>query len=291
MDKIKLKNNLEEGLSYRQIAELEKCSPKKIEYWVNVHNLKFYSKNNREYQKHVEHDFFKKIDTPEKAYIAGFILGYGDINDRFDVNLGVALGDIEILRKIANELPWDINISVDKTFDKKARRYPRAWVCLRSRKIGKDLTKHLGSRLTSERRTPIIQKKLEPYLVSGFFDADGCITWGYRKDRNRLWHKISFTASISTLIGIQNILLKNGISSAIKPKKNENVHIIEFSNKGDIIKTYNLLKIDGIRLNRKMEKFDQLINIIDVPLRSESDEFGENSLNRKNNTEPSTISV
>jgi len=289
MDKIELKEHLEKGLSYRKIASIYKCSPKKIEYWVNKFNLKEYSKFNVEYRKDVDHKYFKKIDTKEKAYILGFILGDGYINNKNDVSLGVALNDKEIIEKINDALPWNNDIRIDKTLNKKTRRFPRVRYCIRSRNIGNDLIKHLGNRLASERRTPRISKNFENYMLSGFFDADGCITWGYRKDRNRLWHKVTFTASLSILIGIQKILLKHGISTMIKPKKDENVYIIEFANKNDIQKFYNILPNDSIRLSRKVKKFNQLINVINASLRPESDEFGRNHKN--DNTEPSITSV
>lgn len=276
MDKIELKKYLENDLSYRKIASICKCSPKKIEYWVNKYKLKSCSKFNIGYRKDINHQYFKKIDSNEKAYILGFFLGDGYISVKNDVSLGVALNDKEIIEKINNTLPWDNEIKVDKTFDKKTRRYPRVRYCFRSGGIGKDLIKHYGNRLASERNTPRISRKYENYMLSGFFDADGCITWGYRKDRNKLWHKVSFTASLSILIGIQKILLKNDISTIVKPKKNKNVYIIEFANKRDIIKFYNLLPKDSIRLNRKVKKFNQLINVINASLRPESDEFGEN---------------
>ena len=43
----------------------------------------------------------------------------------------------------------------------------------------------ITEKLKKGRNLPITSKKLEPYLLQGFFDAEGCITWGYRADRNR----------------------------------------------------------------------------------------------------------
>lgn len=274
MNKVDLKKMLEEGYSYRKIAENLDCSASKVKYWVNKFNLLLSSSFNKEYQKDVDHDFFKKIDTPEKAYIAGFILGDGYINERFDVHLGVSISDSSILTKISEYLPWEIKISYDNTLDKKTRRFPRARLRLRSRSIGKDLVKHYGDRLASKRHTPRIGRKYEQYLVAGFFDAKGCITFGYRKDRNRLWHKVNFTTSQSILLGIQNILIKNNVSSTIRPKANEDCYILEFANRESIINFYEFLPTDSIRLNRKKEKFNILLNEIHSPLRSESDENG-----------------
>jgi len=259
MEKSKLENYLKDNLSYRKIATLERCSPKKVEYWVNKHSIKFLAKYNKEYQKNVDHNFFNKIDTKEKAYIVGFIMGDGYISDKLDVYLGLAIKDKQLIYDIDNYIPWECIVKEDLTFDKKTKRFPRVRFGFRSRNFGKNLIKYFGNRLASERNTPIVPKHYEKYLLAGFFDADGCITFGERKDRNKKWQKISFTASDTILIGVQKILLKHEISTIIKPKKDEKVFIIEFAAKKDIIKFANLLPIDGIRLKRKVIKLNDLI--------------------------------
>ena len=97
-------------------------------------------------------------------------------------------------------------------------------------------------------------------MLQGFFDGDGCITWGYRKDRNRLWHKVSFTSSFSILEGLQQYLFKQGITTKVRPKSNENCGVLEFANKKDIIKFYNLVYSDKdfIILRRKYIKYNAL---------------------------------
>ena len=116
--------------------------------------------------------------------------------------------------------------------------------------------KLFGGRLKEERHIPIIKKELESYLVQGFFDAEGCITWGYRKDRNRLWQKISFTSKYKMLEGIQNIFIKNNISTKIRPKSKSDCHVMEICNKKEVIKILKFIYSDEnfIILNRKYEK-------------------------------------
>jgi len=267
MEKENLIAHLRLELSYRDIAKIEKCSSSKVKYWVNRHNIKFESKFNREYQKSVNHNLFNKIDDINLAYITGFVLGDGYINSNYDVNLTVALKDAILLEDINKYITWDCKIAYDRTLDTTKRRFPSCRLCVRSRGVGKDLTKHLGGRLKPDRHTPIVSKGLEPYLVAGLFDADGCITWGYRKDRNRLWQKISFTSPIGILIGVQKILIKYEISTIIRPKAHEEVSIIEFASKKDVIKFYRMLPKDGIRLERKVIKFDKLIKEFGLPIK------------------------
>ena len=102
----------------------------------------------------------------------------------------------------------------------------------------------------------------------GFFDGDGCITWGRRKDRNIIWHKVSFTSSYSILYGVQQFLFKLGITTQLKPKQNEDCFVLEFSNKTDVLKFLDYIYPNNefIILQRKYLKANAL--------RLELEEFG-----------------
>ena len=145
-----------------------------------------------------------------------------------------------------------------------------ARVAIGNQDIVKDFNKHCSSK--EAKHCPIISKELERYLVLGFFDGDGCLTWGRRKDRNRLWHKVCFTSSLRVLEGIQKILLNQcQISTIIRPKGAENCFILEFSNKKDVLKFLNFIYPDDsfVILKRKYDKAKAL--------RLELGEFGERS--------------
>lgn len=202
------------------------------------------------------------IDSKELAYMIGFICADGGINNRNIVEFGVKLEDKEILDFLSKLLLTEVNI--DNTFNRETRRFPRARF---SRKI-LDILRYVKSPLKNDRILPIISPELEKYLVLGFFDADGCITWGRRKDRNRIWQKVSFTSSYKMLCILQRILYKLHISTSIKPKKNENTFVLEFSSKEDVLKFGNWLYEDSfIVLKRKFNNF--------YALRLELDKFGE----------------
>ena len=158
---------------------------------------------------------------------------------------------IEFISKVINSRVFD-NYNIDR----KRRQFPHS----RTSKRIKDITKFTGGKLKKDRHYPRISKDLEPYLLQGFFDGDGCITWGHRKDRNRLWHKVCFTSSLSILTGLQQYLYKQGIVTTVRPKSNENCFVLEFANKKDILKFYNLVYQDKdfIILKRKYIKYSAL---------------------------------
>lgn len=212
-----------------------------------------------------------KIDSPEKAYCIGFIGGDGHIDYKNQVSISLSIKDRDVLNFIQQTIGG--TVSEDLRYNKKQRKFPNTSLS----KVILDIKKFYGGRLKEERSLPHVPKNLEKYLLLGFFDAEGCVTWGYRKDRNRIWQKISFTSQYDLLISIQKILTKVNISTSIRPKKDEKCYVLEFSNKIDVINFCNWLYSDlqFIVLKRKFENYNAL--------RLELGEFGENA----NSTIPS----
>lgn len=250
IEKEELIEYLENGLSTRDIGKKLKLNHRKVLYWINKYNLK--SKMKYRNPIYTDEQYFKKINTKQKAYILGFLLGDGYLNHN-NLSCNIKYDDRSILHFISKEL--GCTVKYDLTLDKSKKRFPSAKISIGNPKIIKDIKKLFGTGLKPTRRIPIISKWLEPYLISGFFDAEGCITWGKRKDRDRLWQKISFTSSLNLLVGIQNILNNYGISTIIKPKKNENCYLIEFSNELDIYNFWKILPKDLFCLKRKRLHF------------------------------------
>lgn len=222
---------------------------------------------------------FNKIDTPEKAYIIGYALADGYINDNV-IEFGCCLEDKKILQFIAEYI--GANYTEDLTYIPKTKRFPRARITIGNLDLITDFNKHCSSK--ENKHCPIIPKNLEKYLVQGFFDGDGYLTWGRRKDRNRLWQKISFTSSLKILEGIQQILLKQcAISTIIRPKSNENCFVLEFANREDVLKFLNFIYPNDsfIILKRKYDKAQAL--------RLELGEFGEGPTTPSQATEEKAV--
>ena len=248
-----------EGKSMRDISKILGMSRETVRYWVT----KYEFCNLVKYKQRKSYNF-DKIDTPQKAYVLGFILADGNISLKNEVELSVCLNDKYVLEYISNIINGEVLI--DKTFEKKTRRFPRARLC---KKIN-DILTFAGGRLKKDRHYPKIRKDLERYLLLGFFDGDGCLTYGIRKDRNKLWYKISFTSQLKLLQGVQQLLYKEiQISTIIRPKSNEDCYVLEFSNKNDILTFLDYIYPDDkfIILQRKYLK--------NKALRLELEEFGE----------------
>lgn len=234
------------GFSTRQIAEMTGESKSNIQYTAKKYNLNnFWNFQQSPIYK------FNIIDTPEKAYTLGFILCDGSIDKDNNVNITVAERDRCIVDFISLVINSNVNVRYKTDIEK--RIFPKAITCKRIN----DITKFTGGRLKEDRHYPRVKEWLEPYLLLGAFDADGCITWGIRKDRKRLWHKISFSSQYGILYGIQQLLYnKLNISTTIKPKTGERCFVLEFSNRRDIITFLNFIYQEPYRvvLQRKYQK-------------------------------------
>ena len=243
-----LENFLKEGKTTREIGLILGVANTTINRYIRNYNLNnLYSK-----PKYLPYHL-TKIDSKELAYMLGFIIADSSINNEI-VEISVAINDSELIDLFSSLL--GIKSFEDLTLVKEKRRFPR--IRLVRKIVG--INKFIGGNKKKDRNVPIIQKDLEVYLIRGIFDADGCITWGYRKDRNRIWHKVSFTSSLGILTSVQKVLYKIGISTIVRPKANEDCYVLEFANKKDILKFYNYLYADDsfIPLKRKFDNYNAL---------------------------------
>lgn len=243
-----LENFLKEGKTTREIGLILGVANTTISRYIRNYNLNnLYSK-----PKYLPYHL-TKIDSKELAYMLGFIIADSSINNEI-VEISIAINDSELMDLFSSLL--GIKSFEDLTLIKEKRRFPR--VRLVRKIVG--INKFIGGNKKKDRNVPIIQKDLEVYLIRGIFDADGCITWGYRKDRNRIWHKVSFTSSLGILTSVQKVLYKIGISTIVRPKADEDCYVLEFANKEDILKFYNYLYADEsfMPLKRKFDNYNAL---------------------------------
>ena len=270
MDRNFLEECLRAGMSTRDIEKICDKSRTDISYWIHRYGMEEMMRF-----KKLDTYTFDKIDTSDKAYTLGFILADGHISPKNDVDVTVGIADKNVCEYIANVLNGRVRYSYK--MDKKNRTFPRARVQKRIR----DITKFTGGRTKAERHYPRVKEELERYLILGLFDADGCITWGRRKDKNRIWQKISFTSQLGILEGVQKYLYRNlGISSVIRPKGDEKCFVLGFANTEDVVKFCEHIypNEDFIILDRKYLKYKAL--------RLELEENGERIDKSQHRAEP-----
>lgn len=213
-----------------------------------------------------------KIDTKEKAYTLGAICCDGAVMQDGTTEVAVAKADKELVDFIAACVCGRIRVD-----DKARHRFPRVHIC---KKIP-DIKTFIGGPAKKDRHFPVVSNDLVRYALLGAFDADGCLTWGWRKDKGRIWHKVSFTTSLSIAVGIQNILIKHlNIATVVRPKSDKaDCFVIEFSNRKDVLKFLDYIYQDEfVVLHRKYLKYKAL--------RLELEENGETCIGKQYRAEP-----
>lgn len=256
------KGLISEGMSIRAIARLKELDHNRLTKFAKINNIPS-SFTRPEYKE----DYFEKINTPAKAYLLGFMLGDGCLQNNGRFSIGVALRERETLYLMQSE--FNCNVKEYYKTNRDTKSFPRARVSIKNKKIHKDLHKLFGGFKKEDRHIPIVSNGLKKYLLLGFFDAEGCVTFGMRKDRNRLWKKIQFTSQYKLLIGIQKILANFCVASSIHPKGNEKCFVlyVQTAYTFDLARILNISNFPALK--RKQDKLEAL-------LRLESDENGGN---------------
>ena len=131
----------------------------------------------------VDEDYFESIDTPDKAYILGFLLGDGNIDKKFfRLSIKIHKRDREVLEYIKRQLKSDAPISESRTRE--------TMICLRisSYKLISDLSKcNMVPKKAHIVRLPEIRDELYSHLIRGLFDADGSISTGLAKNKHGIY--------------------------------------------------------------------------------------------------------
>lgn len=138
----------------------------------------------------VDVDFFKSINTEEKAYILGFICADGHIDgESYRIKIALKDGDYKLLESIRNAMhsthPIERNIQRLNPYKKSDNQI--LYQCSISFN-GKELVTPLINMGLSGKKTynlngsimNLIPESLIRHFLRGYFDGDGCISWDKR---------------------------------------------------------------------------------------------------------------
>ena len=156
-----------EGKHYDEIAKEFSVTKRTIRNWAINNNVLVERKVTR--KVFFDFDYFKKIDSEDKAYILGFISADGYIDMKGNsLNVTVSEKDIYILELISNALGFTGNIR------KELRN--RVTISFCSKSMVSDLSKYgIAQNKTKTVFIPRIQERLKKHFLRGYFDGDGYV--------------------------------------------------------------------------------------------------------------------
>lgn len=170
------------GLSDREIAETLGCSPPSIGRWRDRLGIPRSQKTGGPRPERApgrapipgEPGFFAQIDSPEKAYILGFLIADGHVyKSGYRVELGVKEADSAVLTAIIEAMGIDVPLRVAlNSYDKS--RFIR--VTLGAKQMTADLARYgLRNDKSKTATWPTVDPALEGHLMRGIWDGDGSI--------------------------------------------------------------------------------------------------------------------
>ena len=216
--------------------------------------------NGKSYKLHI----FDKISTPEEAYLIGYLLGDGGLNSEKNNpknrlnRIYVSSINKEVIEGFQKCFCPDNEISSKIPINKKRniKTNKLSYTLHFSSKFSKSFNNFGILNIKKDRNFANIPQKFMPDFLLGLFDSDGFISWGRRKDRNRLWADIGIVhQSIKSLEKIQNFLSnKLNISSALKQKGTENCYLLRFSNREKVFEFVNYIYSSNSSIYNKEKK-------------------------------------
>jgi len=238
--------------SAKPIAKLLNCSEGTIRSRLRKH-INIFNKSKSYCNKYnYNRNYFENIDTPQKAYILGFISADG-CNSKTRLKVNIQERDIEIIEFIRNEIGVDLPIGRRIGYNNIQNQ---SLISIYSTKICNDLN-NLGvtPRKSKTLKFPNIENKLMSDYLRGYFDGDGCI----KKDKKGNGFSFSYiSASEDFILKLEEILRNNCNLNyrKIYTYSKTGVKYLEYTKKQELKNIFNYLYNNScFHLSRKYEKF------------------------------------
>ena len=250
-------------ITFEELSKLHNmCRP----YFSKLFKKQGYKTNKVLNMENLDHNYFDKIDTYEKAYILGYFVADGNLEFRQDTKLkrisfSCTKDDIELLEFVKFNLNSNNNIHIsNKTYKVKNTNYVSkhmASFSVTSSNIFDKLTflSYGCNKTYKELSSPNLNNKLMWKFLLGLFDGDGCISYSIPRKRKHYNYSFSITSNSKRFLNhLYNFLKQNNIKSFIK--KDNNSWKLLINSKKDILKIRNEFYKDiNFGLERKRVKF------------------------------------
>lgn len=229
-------------------------------------------------KRKIRHNFFKSIETEIQAYLLGFIMADGSVNEkRHTLTININKKDAELF-KLFNIISPDAYIHEEKNYESKAtvrgktvKNSGSLRLCISSIVLIEDLKK-LGvveNKTYSQLNIPNIPDNLIKHFIRGYFDGDGCITYSVIKpnpDNREKNYRVSARFEICSktnnlLLEFQKWFANKDVELGINYIKRDDMYNLQVCSRNKLIDIFSLLYSESkYYLSRKYEKFNYYVN-------------------------------
>ncbi len=196
----------------------------------------------------INENFFKN-QSPEMAYVLGFIYSDGNLSNQLDF-FSISQKEPEILYKIKN---W---MSADHPIVRKAKQDIHMLTIGNKVMINDLMSLGLTPNKSLDVKFPVLDKDLHSHFIRGYFDGDGCIacfsTW-----------RLSFTCGSRQFLEGLSTAICTYAETGLRPvysHPTRNAHQLSYSKGADLVKIFDFFYDHytvqkGNYLKRKYESF------------------------------------
>lgn len=223
---------------------------------------------NRKYE--VNHDFFKRVDSQEKAYLLGLIMTDGNIHKEHNsIRLEFQKRDVELCEIARKSLASNVPV-VER--EPRGKSGPQVRIQVNSKTLCQDLER-LGIRRgmkTYDNKFPdesVVPRQFQRDFIRGVIDGDGCVIKSHRI--NEKWeydaYGVALNGTYDLVKGVQRVLVRDaGLSETkiILDRRTKSNYVLRYGGSGNVAKVYSYLypkdfKPEGNCLQRKHNRMKE----------------------------------
>lgn len=218
--------------------------------------------------------YFDEIDTPNKAYIVGFLFADGtNMSNGKSVRISLQINDEYILNRMKEEMGTTVPLMYNSVVNPLIcgtqcyGEFKEVMLRIDSTRINKRL-REIGM---IPNKTNVIEfpkdipDELMCHFVRGYFDGNGHVTYSVGKSTTK---RIGITSgSLVFCNQFKEYLSKLGIKANVTPKSRGKAYTCEITNGGGMIKFFHHLYDDSdMKLIRKYDRYKMVLDTINVDL-------------------------
>lgn len=256
MNKNKVIELYKQGYSALKIAKIYNIHHYFIYKILTSNGIKRRS-NKENYKIQCDHQYYKDIDSANKAYFLGLLTADGSVmsykQQSKKIQLSLQKRDDHIIFAFANELKINANKYIKTYTNKDGCQYSR--IIIYSDELCDDLIKYnVVPNKTFITKYPIIPQIYNRDYIRGYFDGDGSI--------NKSIPHLKICGTIQVLSEIQKILIQECNLNITKLQqrhkdRDNNIRSLEYGGRKQVRRIYNFLYENAnLYLKRKKERFD-----------------------------------